>query len=67
MQQRHDPKPSAIMQQFCFTSRTCCTGESIAAFLAELCQLAEHCECGTTLNDMLRDQLVSGVDDFQMQ
>ena len=67
MRQHYDPKPSAIVQRFPFNSRTCHAAESIAAYVAELRQLAEHCEYGATLNDMLCDRLVCGVDDSQIQ
>ena len=49
----HDPKPSAIMQRCHFNSHNHHTGESIAAYVVQLCQFVEHCEYGTTLNDML--------------
>ena len=62
----HDLKPSAIVQRFCFNSRNRHTGESIAAYVAQLCQLAEHCEYSTTLNDMLCDRLVCGIEDFRI-
>ena len=67
VRKHHDPKPSAIVQRFRFNSRNRHTGESIAAYVAQLRQLAEHCEYGTTLNDMLRDRLVCGVDDLRIQ
>ena len=67
VQQHHDLTPSLIVQQFSFNSRTRRAGESIAAYVAELHQLAEHCKYDTTLNDMLRDWLVCGVDGSQMQ
>ena len=67
MQKHHDPKPSAIVQRFRFNKRNRRTGESISAYVAELRQLAEHCGYGTTLNDMLRDRLVCGVEDPRIQ
>ena len=36
-------------------------------FLAELRQVAEYCEFGATLNEMLRDRLVCGVQDIRIQ
>ena len=36
-------------------------------FLAELRHLTEHCEFGTTLDRMLRDRLVCGVQDIKIQ
>ena len=53
VQKHHDPKPSMIVQRFRFNGRNCHTGESVTAYVAELRQLAEHCQYATTLNDML--------------
>ena len=39
----------------------------MAAFVAELRQLSEHCEFGTTLEDMIRDRLVCGVANSSIQ
>lgn len=35
--------------------------------IAELRHLSEHCECGITLHEMLRDRLVCGVRDIRVQ
>ena len=35
--------------------------------MAALCKIAEHCEYGPILNDMLQDRLVCGVTDQQVQ
>ena len=40
--------------------------ESIAAFVAELHHLTEHCKCAN-LEDMLRDQLVCDTHDSHIQ
>ena len=56
-----DPKPSPIVQRFKFYNRIRAKGESIAAYVAALRALAEHCEFGDTLPIMLRDRLVCGV------
>ena len=42
-------------------------GESIATYVAELRSLSEYCNFGATLNDMLRDRLVCGVNDSAIQ
>ena len=55
------PKPSKIMQRFKFNTRTRREGESIAAFVAALREIAEHCEYAATLSEMLRDRIVCGV------
>ena len=63
----HNPTPSAIVQRFQFHSRTRRDGESISAYVAELRKLTEHCAFGDTLNDMLRDRLVCGINDARLQ
>lgn len=67
MQKHHDPKPSVIVQRYRFNSRSRRAGESVAAYVAELRHLSEHCEFGTTLNEMLRDRLVCGVEEPKIQ
>ena len=61
------PPPSPIVQRFHFNTRTQKEGETVAAFLAELRRLSEHCEYGETLDDMLRDRLVCGIRDIRVQ
>ena len=63
----HTPQPSAIVQRFNFNSRSQKEGETVAAFVAELRRLSEHCEYGATLDDMLRDRIVCGVRDSRVQ
>ena len=55
------------MQRFCFNSRTRQAGESVAAYLTELKKLSEHCAYGDSLNDMLRDRIVCGIQDQRTQ
>lgn len=66
-QEHFTPKPSAIVQRFKFNTRSQQPGETIAMFLAELRQLTEYCEFGATLDEMLRDRLVCGVQDIRIQ
>ena len=54
----YNPKPSPIVKRFEFNSRCQREGESIATYVAELRKIAEHCQFGVVLNDMLRDRLV---------
>ena len=54
-------KPSPIVKRFKFNSRRQKEGESIAVCVAELRKIAEHCEYGAVLNDMLCDRLVCGT------
>ena len=53
----HNPKPSAIVQQFKFNSCRRRQGETVAMFAAELRRLTEYCDFGASLDDMLRDRL----------
>ena len=61
------PAPSEIVERFKFHSRVRRAGESIATYVAELRSLSEYCNFGATLNDMLRDRLVCGVNDGAIQ
>ena len=63
----YQPTPLVIVQQFKCNSRTQLQGESIATFIAELRRLSEHCGYGDSLNDMLRDRLVCGTTNSQLQ
>ena len=61
------PPPSEIVQRFRFNSRVREHGETIAAYVAELRALSEYCNFGDTLESMLRDRLVCGVNEPQIQ
>ena len=65
--EHYSPTPSEVMQRFRFNSRSRKEGESVAAYLAELRRLAEHCNYGDTLDKMLRDRLVWGINDAGIQ
>ena len=59
--------PSVIVQRYKFNIRVRQTGESISTFVAELRALSEYCEFGNTLEEMLRDRLVCGVNEDRIQ
>ena len=61
------PTPSEIVERFKFHSRVRKAGESIATFVSELRSLSEYCNFGGTLDDMIRDRLVCGVNDSAIQ
>ncbi|KAL0147462.1 hypothetical protein M9458_057225, partial [Cirrhinus mrigala] len=61
MQDHLAPKPLLIAERFRFHKRNQNEGESIAAYIAELKKLSEHCQFGDGLNDALRDRLVCGI------
>ena len=60
----YSPPPSEVIQRFRFNSRC---RQSVAAYVADLRQLAKFCNFGTTLNKMIRDRLVSGVNSEGIQ
>ena len=57
----YDPAPSKRVQRYHFNNRTQGTAESIVEYIAELRRLAQHCQFGTQLEDMLCDRLIVGV------
>ena len=61
------PRTSVTVARYKFN--TCCRkeGQSVAEYVAELRKLTEHCAFGESLNEMLRDRLVCGVNNAQMQ
>ncbi len=67
LREHYNPKPSEIVQRFKFNSRVRGDGESINTFLAELRKLAQHCNYGNQLDNMLRDRVVCGVNDSTIQ
>ena len=58
---------SPIIQRFKFNSRQPLPGESIPAYIAAFRVLGEHCKFGATVNDMILDRLVCGVNDRAIQ
>ena len=55
------------MQRYKFNSRVRQPEESVAKFVAALRHLAIHCDYGDSLNDMLRDRLICGINDARIQ
>uniref|UniRef100_A0A8C9XTX2 Retrotransposon gag domain-containing protein n=1 Tax=Sander lucioperca TaxID=283035 RepID=A0A8C9XTX2_SANLU len=62
-----DPKPSEIVQRYKFDSCNCKHNESVMEYVAELRRLAQDCKYGDTLQQMLRDCIVCGINDDQIQ
>ena len=56
-----NPKPSPIVKWYEFNTRRQGEAESIATYVAELRKIAEYCDYGAVLSDMLRDRLVCGI------
>ena len=67
VQKHHDPKPSVIVQRYRFNTCYCRVGESVSTYVAELRQLSNHCDFGPSLQQMLRDRLVCGIEDPKIQ
>ena len=63
----HNPKPSVIVQRYRFNTRNCQGGESISTYIAEIRHLSEHCNFGTSLNEMQRDWIVCRIEDHKIQ
>ena len=61
------PKPLIIAERFYFHSRNRAPTETIAQYMAELRKLATHCEFGAYLNDALRDRLLCGLSNSNIQ
>ncbi|XP_071493853.1 uncharacterized protein [Diadema antillarum] len=67
MKRHYNPVPSEIVQRCKFNSRFRSEGESVADFVASLRSLAEHCNYGQQLDMMLRDRLICGINDDNIQ
>ena len=59
--------PVVTVQRFKFNSRSLRADESVATFVAALRHLVIHCAYGDSLNDMLRDRLICGINDARIQ
>ena len=67
LSQHYDPVPSSIVQRYKFYNRAREEGESIADFVASLREITKYCDYRDTLNMMLRDRLVCGVNHQAIQ
>lgn len=67
LDQHFDPAPSEIVERFRFNTRVRKGGESISTFIAELRRLAKNCNYGQSLDMMLRDRIVCGIQDEAIQ
>ena len=63
----YSPKKGEIMQRHRFYTRSRQTGETVAEFVADLRCLAAHCRFGDTLETMLRDRIVCGINNSSIQ
>ena len=67
LQQHLSPKPLEIAERFHFYKRNQQEGETVLAYVAELKKLATHRNFGANLNEALRDKLVCGLQNIQIQ
>ncbi|KAG7487172.1 hypothetical protein JOB18_048277 [Solea senegalensis] len=67
LQSHYNPKPSEIVQRFKFNSRTRAANETVTEYVAVLRELAQHCNYGDKLKEMLSDRLVCGIADDRIQ
>ena len=67
MMKRFCPPPSEIVQRFKFNMCVRKPGESVANYIAELQALSQNCNFKDTLELMLRDRIVFGINDVQTQ
>ena len=58
-----EPAPSVIVERIKFNSHFRREGETAAQFLTELRNLAWYCNYGGSLDDVLCDRLVCGIND----
>ena len=59
----YSPKPSEIVSRFKFYNRSKKPGESVSMFISEVRDLARFCNFGDSLDAMIRDHLVCGIND----
>ena len=67
LSEHYDPTPSSIVQRYKFYNCVRAEGETIANYVASLRAIAKYCEYGDTLNMMLRDRLVCGINHQAIQ
>ena len=67
MANHESPKRNPIVERFFFNMRNRKLGESISQYMAELRRLSQYCEHGDSLESMLRDRLVCGVNHDRTQ
>ena len=61
MRAHREPRPSVIVQWYKFNSRQRLPSESIAEYVAALRKLAEFCNYGESLDEILRDRFICGI------
>ena len=63
LREHFSPKLSEVAHRFKFNLCVCRPRESVATFVAQLRSLSEQCKFGDTLEIMIRDRLMFGIND----
>ena len=63
----HNAAPSEIVHCYRFHTQGRGPGETVATYVTKLHSLAQACNFGNSLDDMIRDHLVCGVNDDTIQ
>ena len=61
LSEHYDPTPSSIVKRYKFYNRVRAEGETVDNYVASLQAIAKYCDYRDTLNMMLRDRLVCGI------
>lgn len=67
LKNHYQPTCSVTVERYKFHTRSKKPSESVPEFVSELKKLADKCAFGETLNDMLKDRLVAGINDEKIQ
>ncbi|CAB4007397.1 Uncharacterized protein K02A2.6, partial [Paramuricea clavata] len=67
LQKHLNPKPLEIAERFRFYKINQQEGQSILSYIAELKKLTTHCNFGSNLEETLRDRLLCGLSNQQIQ
>ena len=67
MEDHENPRRNPIAERFKFNMRNRKADESVSAYVAELRRLIQYCEYGNSLDSMLRDRLVCGINHDRTQ
>ena len=67
LKNHYKPKTIIVFERYKFYNRKQNNGESIADYVAGLKACAHTCDFGNSLNEMLRDRLVCGIQDVATQ
>ena len=57
----YEPLPSPIVQRYKFNTRNRAPGETVAGYVAAFREIAEYCNYGISMSEMLRNRLVCGI------